>query len=97
MEAGAIQLHAATGPKTIEVASLPEATEVAGPWEVAFPPQGGAPEKTTFDQLVSWPQHADPGVKYFSGVATYTRILSRAVREQSAELTACTWIWARLR
>ena len=72
---GHYELQAAAGPRTIEVSSLPEAMEVTGPWEVAFSPRGGAPEKTTFDQLVSWSQHADPGVKYFSGVATYTRML----------------------
>ena len=73
---GHFELATASGPRTIEVSSLPDAMEVNGPWEVAFSPHGGAPEKTTFDQLISWPQHADPGVKYFSGVATYTRILS---------------------
>jgi len=73
---GHYKLQAAAGPRTIEVSSLPEAKEVTGPWEVAFSPHGGAPEKTTFDQLDSWSQHADSGVRYFSGVATYTRILS---------------------
>ncbi len=66
----------AAGPKTIAVSSLPEAVEVAGPWEVAFAPGGGAPAKVTFDELVSWPQHADPGVKYFSGVASYSRSIT---------------------
>ena len=94
---GHYELPSATGPRTIEVSSLPEALDVAGPWEVAFPPHGGAPEKTTFDQLVSWPQHADPGVKYFSGVATYTRILSRAARDARSISPRCTWILAKLR
>ena len=33
-------------------------------------------EKTTFDPLASWSEHPDPGVKYFSGTATYTRTFS---------------------
>ena len=70
----------AAGPKTIAVSSLPEAVEVAGPWEVAFAPGGGAPAKVTFDELVSWPQHADPGVKYFSGVASLFPVHHRDAR-----------------
>ena len=72
-QTGHYELPTAAGPKMIEVPSLPEALTVAGPWEVAFPPHAGAPEKATFNELVSWPQHADPGVKYFSGAATYSR------------------------
>lgn len=73
---GHYELQTAAGRRTIEVSSLPGAMEVKGPWEVAFSPGHGAPERTTFDQLVAWSQHADPGVKYFSGTASYTRTLS---------------------
>jgi hypothetical protein len=45
--------------------------EIVGPWKVDFPPGWGAPATKTFDQLVSWTDVADEGVKYFSGVATY--------------------------
>lgn len=44
-----------------------------GPWTVAFEPKRGAPDSATFDKLISWTEIADPGVKYFSGTATYTR------------------------
>ena len=46
---------------------------VQGPWRVAFPPKLGAPPAATFDRLISWPTHPDPGVKYFSGSATYRK------------------------
>jgi hypothetical protein len=46
---------------------------VDGSWDVAFQPNRGAPEKITFDALHSWHTDADPGVKYFSGTATYTK------------------------
>ena len=49
---------------------------MSGPWDVAFTPHQGAPERTTFDQLASWSEHPDPGVKYFSGTATYTKTFS---------------------
>ena len=31
----------------------------------------GVPDKVTLDKLISWTDHADKGVKYFSGTATY--------------------------
>jgi hypothetical protein len=47
--------------------------EITGPWELQFPPKAGAPEQVTLDQLVSWSQHSDAGVRYFSGAATYRK------------------------
>ena len=49
-----------------------EARSVGGPWVVRFPPRGGAPEKIGLDRLISWSRHDDPGVRFFSGTATYT-------------------------
>ncbi len=53
-------------------ATQPLAT-IPGPWEVRFPPKWGAPEKATFDSLISWSDSPDEGVKYFSGTATYVK------------------------
>lgn len=41
-------------------------------WEVAFPQGWGAPPKIKLNKLVSWSDYPDPGVKYFSGTATYS-------------------------
>jgi len=49
----------------------PDILPVDGPWSVIFPPNLGAPASATFDGLGSWTENADPGVKYFSGSATY--------------------------
>ncbi len=46
---------------------------VEGPWKVAFQPDRGAPASITMDTLASWSESADPGVKYFSGIGTYTK------------------------
>ncbi len=56
--------------------ALPDPVEselltVAGPWQVAFQPGRGAPATARFDALGSWSESADPGIKYFSGTATY--------------------------
>ncbi|SPE40963.1 Glycoside hydrolase family 2 sugar binding (fragment) [Candidatus Sulfopaludibacter sp. SbA3] len=46
---------------------------VNGPWSLSFPPNFGAPPNIPVAQLESWTANADPGVKYFSGTATYTK------------------------
>ncbi len=57
--------------------TLPQKTEtqlatVKGPWNVAFQPGRGAPASITTDNLASWTDSQDSGVKYFSGIGTYT-------------------------
>ena len=56
------------------IGSLPEPHDLSSAWEIQFPPNWGAPERVKIDQLISWSEHSDPGVKYFSGTATYTKI-----------------------
>ncbi len=46
-------------------------TEISGPWKVNFPPNWGAPPSVVFDRLISWTESPDPGIKYFSGTASY--------------------------
>jgi hypothetical protein len=46
-----------------------------GPWEVRFQSDRGAPATARFDSLMSWTKSSDPGVKYFSGTATYVKSL----------------------
>jgi len=57
--------------QTVDVPVLPPPVEIARPWEVRFELNRGAPERLTFNTLTSWSEHSDPGVKYFSGHATY--------------------------
>ena len=45
-----------------------------GPWPVTFQPNRGAPANATLDTLSSWSDNPDEGIKYFSGVATYTKM-----------------------
>ncbi|HEV2579037.1 MAG TPA: glycosyl hydrolase [Acidobacteriaceae bacterium] len=57
---------------------FPMETTVAGidgPWKVQFQSGRGAPAEADFENLVPWTQSNDPGVKYFSGTATYTKSL----------------------
>jgi hypothetical protein len=58
-------------PAQREVQSL----AIEGPWEVSFPEDSGAPRSKTFAKLVSWTEDSEPGVRYFSGIATYRKKL----------------------
>ena len=49
--------------------------EIAGSWDLRFSPNWGAPPKVTLDKLISWSEHADVGVKYFSGTAVYSKTI----------------------
>jgi hypothetical protein len=49
-----------------------EVGRVEGPWQVAFQAERGAPATATFASLAPLDENADPAIKYFSGIATYT-------------------------
>lgn len=42
-----------------------------GPWQVAFDPKWGGPGSVTFETLTNWSDHADRGIKFYSGKAVY--------------------------
>ena len=46
---------------------------VDGKWTVSFQEGRGAPAQATFNALTSLSENADPGIKYFSGTATYDK------------------------
>jgi hypothetical protein len=48
---------------------------VEGEWTVEFEPKRGAPASAKFPSLVSWSEHSDPAIKYFSGSAKYRKTI----------------------
>ncbi len=48
---------------------------IDGPWNVSFQPNRGAPAKIVLNQLTSWSENTDSGVKYFSGTGSYTKTI----------------------
>ncbi len=62
-----------SGVRVVEfkVDPVPDPTGIAGPWTVTFPTNLGAPSQITLTNLISWSEHSDPGVRFFSGAATY--------------------------
>ncbi|MBN2326523.1 MAG: discoidin domain-containing protein [Candidatus Omnitrophica bacterium] len=46
---------------------------IESPWRVAFDPEWGGPSSVQFDSLISWTDHSDPGIKFYSGKAVYEK------------------------
>lgn len=55
------------------ISPSPSPLSVEGSWRVQFAPNRGAPADATFTQLISWTEHPTPGIRYFSGTATYRK------------------------
>jgi hypothetical protein len=54
---------------------VPDPHLLSGPWDVAFDPAWGAPAEIKLPELISWTDHSDDGVKYYSGTGTYRRTI----------------------
>ncbi|MDO6414709.1 glycosyl hydrolase [Sphingomonas sp. BIUV-7] len=63
-----------------------------GPWQVAFQTDRGAPPTATFKELADFRDNEDPGIRYFSGTATYTKQVSLS----SADLRHGKKVWLDL-
>jgi len=71
---------AAAPARTITRGDLATLATIDGAWDVAFPPNLGAPPRAQLATLQPWSAHADDGVTFFSGTATYTKTI-QAPRE----------------
>jgi len=58
------QFKAKTGNKIIPL---------SGEWEIRFDPRWGGPQMIKTDELKSWTEFENPGVKYYSGTAIYVK------------------------
>ena len=65
-----------TASLTLPAKTKTEMATVDGPWTVSFQPGRGAPPSITLDNLISWSDSINPGVKYFSGTGTYTKTIN---------------------
>jgi len=55
-------------------AQLQPIARLEGPWTVTFDPKWGGPGEITFQELVDWTARPEPGIKYYSGIATYQKL-----------------------
>ena len=75
-EPGSFELKTAMGREVgVTVDPLPAPISLNDNWQLDFPPNWGAPASIQLDKLISWSDHTDPGVKYFSGTAVYHKDL----------------------
>ncbi|MCK5174226.1 MAG: hypothetical protein KAR47_12610, partial [Planctomycetes bacterium] len=63
------------GGKEVKVDALPSPITLTGEWTVDFDPKWGAPAQIKLPKLISWPDHENDGVKYYSGSGFYTKAL----------------------
>ena len=78
--------------RRIEIDRVPAPQELAGAWDVRFPPKWGAPAQITLDHLDSLSYATNPGVKYFSGTATYTKTFDWRPASPARDQRLETWL-----
>ena len=60
----------------VNLESFPEKQSLftlEGPWNVSFDTIWGGPENIVFNDLSDWSKRPEDGIKYYSGIATYTK------------------------
>ena len=67
--------------RDVEVAKTAPTIELDNGWDVSFSPSEGGPEHVKFEKLISWSEHPETGVKYYSGTASYTKKFTVAAEE----------------
>src|SRR2546421_2781000 len=68
--------HPAKAPARIFPAVVEKSiATIAGPWQLSFQPDRGAPPQITLERLVPWQESADEGVRYFGGTGSYSKTL----------------------
>ena len=70
----------------VKPVKMKEALTLEGPWNVSFQEGRGAPASAVFEHLASWTESSDPGIKYFSGTAKYTKEFEIEVSADRYEL-----------
>jgi len=69
---------------TIAVPQREKLTSIDAPWVVNFQAGRGAPAMVTLDSLISWSEHGDAGIRYFSGTASYQHTVKVAALDSEA-------------
>ncbi|MES2773760.1 MAG: glycosyl hydrolase [Bacteroidota bacterium] len=62
-----------TSSRSVPAPFTQEWMRIDGPWKISFPEKYGTPASIMMDNLSSWTESRDSGVKYFSGTATYSK------------------------
>ncbi|WP_411029960.1 glycosyl hydrolase [Spongiimicrobium sp. 3-5] len=71
LDSGPLELRMEEGSQ--KVTDLTQIVSLEGAWQLSFPENWGAPTKSVFDELISWTDAKEDGIRYFSGTATYRK------------------------
>lgn len=74
-QSGSFELHTTGNQEIKKEISLPKTITPNGNWHVSFPEGKGAPASITISKLKSWTGFPDSSIHYFSGTATYTKVV----------------------
>jgi len=55
--------------------------ELSGKWDLHFDPMWGGPDHIEINELKSWIKFDEPGIKYYSGTALYTKSFTLKAKE----------------
>ena len=58
--------------RSFSVSAVPDSIDLSTDWKLQCPTDWG-PENVVLNKLISWTDHSDPELKYFSGTAVYTK------------------------
>jgi len=71
---GSYLIKAADGKSgKVQVSAVPASLAWDDSWDLTFPSGWGAPAHVALPKLISWHEHQDSGVRYFSGTGVYIR------------------------
>ena len=68
---GSFELKTKSGSKQVE--NRHQVQTISGAWNLSFTKGWGAPESVVLPELVSWTENENRGIKYYSGIGTYTK------------------------
>ncbi len=74
LESGFVVFRKPISPTTGTEINFPRCQSIAtlsSPWMVSFDPKWGGPASVIFSTLDDWSKRPEPGIKYYSGKATY--------------------------
>lgn len=72
--------YALDGNDAVDV-TVPAPRALTQPWQLTFPAGSGAPDTIRLERLIPLNEHEDPGVRHFSGTATYTSTINLSEAE----------------
>lgn len=70
-EEGNYELKGPAGSKQVE--NNKSTMKLDGPWSVYFTKGWGAPDSVLLPELISWTDHKNQGIKYYSGIGRYRK------------------------